>query len=267
MDYWLKQERNKPLFDKVLWNKPERRDQAGAMTIVGGANSGFIGVANAYKTAQSTGIGQVTVIMPDSLSVKFPPVIRQTIQQLEFTDSTVSGGLALKSERTIANSASNSGNLLLIGDVGANAETAQLIERLLNNPELMDVKITLARDAVDLIYNGAEAIMNRHNINIIVSLAQLQKLARAIYFPRMIGFSQGIRQIVETLHKLTLSYHATITLFSGDHLLVSQSGKVISQTFSAPMRLWSGEVPARIATWQVWHDDLLEATATSWTEL
>ena len=40
-DYWQKQTPGKVLFDDVLWSKPERRDQAGRLAIVGGNSQGF----------------------------------------------------------------------------------------------------------------------------------------------------------------------------------------------------------------------------------
>ena len=49
--YWQKQTVSKPLFPDIDWNKPERRNQAGKLLIVGGNKLGFAAVAESYQTA------------------------------------------------------------------------------------------------------------------------------------------------------------------------------------------------------------------------
>ena len=56
--YWQKQLPAQPLFPEVEWNKPERRDQAGRLGIVGGSSLGFISVAESWRTADQTGAGE-----------------------------------------------------------------------------------------------------------------------------------------------------------------------------------------------------------------
>lgn len=266
-DYWHKQQPKKALFDDVLWSKPERRDQAGRLAIVGGNARGFWSVASAYQVARRTGVGQTRVIMPDALRVKLPMSVRAQMDDLLLAPSNPSGGLALKAVDLINVAAEWSGNLLLIGDNGGNSETAQLLEKIIGDPDYADVNITVARDSVDLLTYGAETVLNRPKCNLVVSMAQFQKLARSVYYPRMIAFSQGIKQVAETLHKFTITYPATITLFHSDNLFVATNGEVVSQSFDEPMRIWNGELPTRSAAWAVWQADLLKATATSWAEL
>lgn len=265
--YWKKQQPNKALFDDVLWSKPERRDQSGRLTIVGGNNQGFWAVASAYQVARSVGVGEVRVIMPDSLRSKLPPAIRMQMDDLLLVDSNPSGGLAMGAKRYIDVAASWSGSVLFIGDNGANSETAQLMTKFITDPDYTDTKITVARDAVDILIYDAEVLLNRPKTTLVVGLSQFQKLARAVYYPRMIAFSQGVKQMAETLHKFTTTYPATIVLFHNDNLIVASNGQVVSQPFDQPMRVWSGEVAGRAASWQVWQTDPLKAIATSWVEL
>lgn len=264
-DYWQKQTKSEPLFDDVLWSKPERRDQAGRLTIVGGSDKGFLAVANAYEMGLKAGAGMMRVIMPDALKRKLPTIVAQRIDDLIFTESNPSGGFARGTMPYLQSAGEWSGNMLFIGDNGANAETSGLFEAYLLDDK--SATTTITRDAVDSITNGAETVLNRPQTNLVVSLSQLQKLARAVYYPRMITFSMGIKQAAETLHKLTITYPVTITLFHDNNLFVAQNGQVISQAFDQPMRVWSGEIAVQAATWSVWVKDLLKATATSWTEL
>ena len=266
-DYWQKQQLGKPLYDDVLWSKPERRDQAGRLTIVGGNSRGFWSVAAAYQVARRTGVGEIRVIMPDSLKAKLPAQVCLQMDDLLLVPSNPSGGMALAAEKCLDVAAGWSGQMLFIGDSGANSETAQLLQKFIADEACLDITVTVARDAVDLVIYDAELVLNRPKCCLVVSLAQFQKLARAVFYPRMITFSQGIRQVAETLHKFTITYPATIVLFHDDNLIVAQGGRVVSQAFSEAMRVWNGEVPTRAAAWQVWQSDPVKAIATSWTEL
>ena len=267
LNYWRKQEPKKPLFDEVAWSKPERRDQAGRLAIVGGNARGFWAVAGAYQTARRTGVGEVRVVMPDALKPKLPVQVRAQMEDLLLVPSNPSGGLALEAEKTLQAAANWSGQMLFIGDNGANSETAQLLEKFLADGDYCDCQVTIARDAVDLLVYGAETVLARPKTNLVVSMAQLQKLARAVYYPRMVTFSQGVKQVAETLHKFTITYPVAITLFHDDNLLVAHQGEVVSQPFDEPMRIWSGEVPTVAACWSIWRSDPIKAIATSWTEL
>ena len=266
-DYWHKQQPSKPLYGEVLWSKPERRDQAGRLTIVGGNSRGFWAVAAAYQVARRTGVGEIRVIMPDALKTKLPAQVRLQMDDLLLVPSNPSGGMALGAEKYLDVAAAWSGQMLFIGDSGANSETAQLLQKFLTDADYMDTTATVARDAVDLVVYDAESVLNRSKCCLVVSLAQLQKLARAVYYPRVITFSQGVRQVAETLHKFTITYSATIVLFHNGNLLVAQGGRVISQEFDEAMRVWNGELPTRAAAWQVWQSDPVKAIATSWAEL
>lgn len=266
-DYWHKQQPSKPLYDEVLWSKPERRDQAGRLTIVGGNSRGFWAVAAAYQVARRTGVGEIRVIMPDALKTKLPAQVRLQMDDLLLVPSNPSGGMALGAEKYLDVAAAWSGQILFIGDSGANSETAQLLQKFLADADYADTTVTVARDAVDLVVYDAESVLNRSKCCLVVSLAQFQKLARAVYYPRVITFSQGVRQVAETLHKFTITYPATIMLFHNGNLLVAQGGRVISQEFDEAMRVWNGEVPTRAAAWQVWQSDPVKAIAASWAEL
>ncbi|MDR1970006.1 MAG: hypothetical protein LBQ11_01525 [Candidatus Nomurabacteria bacterium] len=258
-DYWRRQEPGKPLFPDVLWSKPERRSAAGKLAIIGGNAHGFAAVAAAYQTALETGVGEVKAVLPDILKKNNLPT------NCIFAPTNPSGGLS-REALTDLNTIANWANLILfIGDSGQNSETAGLFETFLNKNAEMPVVIT--RDAVDLVKNAAETVLNRAPTHLVVSLSQLQKLFRSIYYPRVITFSQGAPQIAETLHKFTITYPCAITLWHSDNLFIAQNGQVVSQVFNQPMRIWGGEVATREATWQIWDANVIQATTASWSEL
>jgi len=258
--FWQKQEPDQPLFPDVLWSKPERRDAAGRIAIVGGNSRGFAAVAAAYQTALTTGVGEARVILPDALKKKI-----NGLMDIIFAPTNPSGGLARDALNELYAAADWANAILFIGDSGANSETAALLETFLSKDTITSVVLT--RDAVDLIKPAAEIVLNRASTHLIVSLSQLQKLFREVYYPRVLTFSQGVKQIAETLHKFTITYPATITLWHSGFLFVAKGGQVISQKFDQPLRVWNGEIATHEAVWQIWQSDPIKAAVSAWAEI
>lgn len=263
--FWLKQKKSAPLFPDVAWSKPERRDLAGKLAIIGGNSQAFAAVAAARQTAFSAGVGEVKVILPESLKKTLPSAVIAQLPDVLFVSAGPSGGFAATALQNWLATADWADVVLFIGDSGANSETASLLETFLENNQNTPVVIT--RDAVDLIKHSSESTVRRGPTHLVLSFSQLQKLFRSVYYPKVLTFNQGVKQIVETLHKFTITYPATISLWHADYLCVANNGNVITTEFTTPLRVWSGEVATKIAVWQVWQSDPLRATATSWIEL
>lgn len=71
--YWQQQTKDTPLFPDIEWSKPEQKSLAGKLLIIGGNKLGFAAVAAAYATAQTTGIGECKVALPDVLKKNHRP--------------------------------------------------------------------------------------------------------------------------------------------------------------------------------------------------
>ncbi len=254
-DYWRTQTASKPLFPDIEWSKPERRDQAGRLGIIGGNKLGFAGVAAGYSTALDTGAGQVRVLLPDALRRTIPTTITDTI----YADSTPSGSLArnaLDEMRALGGWATG---ILLVGDAGRNSETAVAYEQFITD---YTGPLTITRDAVDLVKNNAHLLVDRPDTLLVASFAQTQKLLQAVYYPKILTYSMQLMQLVETLHKFTITYPITIVTLHADHLVIAHGGQVVTQAWDSPMRIWRGETAARMATYWLWNQKQpLEATA------
>jgi NAD(P)H-hydrate repair Nnr-like enzyme with NAD(P)H-hydrate dehydratase domain len=151
--YWQKQTVTKPLFPDIEWNKPERRDQAGKLLIVGGNKLGFAAAAEAHQTASSDGAGHVRTLLPDCLKSSIP----KTLEGVVFAACNQSGGLAADAKTELFASAAWADGVLLIGDAGRNSETAILYEEFISR---YDGPLTLTRDAIDLVKNNPK-VTNR----------------------------------------------------------------------------------------------------------
>lgn len=259
MDYsfWRKQTPGTPLFPDIEWSRPENRNQAGKLGIIGGNKLGFAGVAEAYTIAHEAGVGQARVLLPDVLRKTIPATITDAL----FAPTNPSGSLAkeaLNEARTLTNWADG---VLLIGDAGRSSETAILYEQFLQDYQ---GQLVITRDAVDLVKNSTNALVDRPNTLLIVSFAQLQKIFQAAYYPKVLTFSMQLLQLVDALHKFTITYPVSIAVLHKDTFIIASGGEVVTTEWNNPMAIWRGAVAAKAAAYWLWNPTKpLEAVASS----
>lgn len=254
--YWQRQTNQQPLYPQVEWNRPEQRTRAGRLGIVGGNAHGFAAVAEAYGQALRAGAGQARVLLPDALRGAIPTAITDTA----FAASTSSGGLARGSQEAIIALGQWSDGLLLIGDAGRNSQTAIAYEAALAR---YHGPLTISRDAIDLIQASAQHLMERPETVLVLSFSQLQRWLRALFYPTILSFRMQLSSLVDTLHKVTITYPVTLVTFHADHLLLAQGGQVISQAWDDPLPIWRGLVATRIASYRLWEAAPLAASAAA----
>lgn len=246
-----------PLFTDIEWSKPERRDQAAKLGIIGGNKLGFAGVAEAYSTSLTTGIGASRVLLPDILKRTIPASMTDVV----FADSNPSGSLAKDALPSMSALGDWADGILLIGDAGRNSETAVAYEQFIQQ---YDGPLIITRDAVDLVKNSSTLLVDRQNTLLVVSFAQLQKLFQAVYYPKILTFSMQLAQLVDAVHKFTITYPVSLVVLHNDTIVVAHDGQVISQPWQNAMAIWRGSVAARAACYWLWSPAKpLEAVATS----
>lgn len=244
--FWKKQTTSKPLYPDVEWNKPEQRSLAGRLAIIGGNKLGFAGVGDAYGTATSNGVGEVRVLLPDALKKTIPASMTDVV----FGATNPSGGLA-KDARTDMHAVSQwATGVLFIGDAGRNSETAILYENFLTD---YTGQLTVTRDAIDLVKNSSAALIERPNTLLVVSFAQLQKLFQSVYYPKILTFSMQLAQLVDALHKFTITYPSTIMVLHGEYLVVAHGGGVTTTEWGNPMAIWRGHTATQAACYWLWN--------------
>lgn len=259
--YWKKQTSSKPLYPDIEWSKPEQRSQAGRLGIIGGNKLGFAGVAEAYGKAQDSGAGEVRVLLPDVLKKTIPPVMADVI----FGATNPSGSLARDARTEMGALSTWATGILLIGDAGRNSETAILYEDFLQD---YTGPLTITRDAVDLVKNSAMTVVERPDTLLIVSFAQLQKLFQSVYYPKVLTFSMQLAQLVDAVHKFTITYPCTIMTLHKDYLIIAHGGEVTTTEWQNPMAIWRGSVAAKTASYWLWNraKPLESATASIATD-
>lgn len=255
--YWRKQTTLKPLFPDIEWSKPVQKSLAGRLGVIGGNKLGFAGVAASYQTALEAGVGAVRVVLPDALRKTIPPIITDCI----FAPTNQSGGLAADAIDEMRAAGEWATGIMLAGDAGRNSETAILYEKFLGE---YTKPLVLTRDAIDLVKNSAQSLVERPNTMIVASFAQLQKLFQGVYYPKILTFSMQLSLVVEALHKFTITYPCTLVVLHRDELLIASGGEVISQSYATPLKIWRGETAARIAGYWLWNQERpLESAAAA----
>jgi len=258
--YWHKQTPEKPLYPELAWSKPEQKSRAGKLGIIGGNKLSFISVAESYETTLKHGVGEVRVLLPSALKKSIPASMTDVI----YGASNISGSLSKDALTEMQALGAWSTGILMIGDSGRNSETAILYENF-----IQDYKgpLVITRDAIDLVKNSANTIVDRPNTLLVASFAQLQKLFQAVYYPKVLTFSMQLTNLVEALHKFTTTYPSSIVVFHRDTLLVASSGEVTSTPWADQMSIWRGKVASINAIYWIWNPEkILESTTASLLE-
>ena len=224
----------------LFWNIPEKAQ--GSVNIIGGNLQSF---RTPVKIAEFLGanypLETVKLILPDVLKNKLPP-----LPNLVFLKSTDSGSLADADEVRAAMDVADYN--LVIGDLSKNSITGKVLAEVCKNVAKPTI---ITRDAADLLAeNLTENVLMNESLIIMASMVQLQKILRAIYYPRMLTLSAPLMNIAETLHKFTLSYPVSIITLHNGQILVAKNGKVamagLEKTGFSPISFWSGEPAAKI---------------------
>lgn len=246
-DYWQKQG-SEPLFGDLLWSRPENRQHAGKLLIIGGHAHGFAAPAEAYQVAQTAGIGTAHVMLPDHIR---PQLLKfQSVNlEMDFAPSTPSGSFASKALAELLAAGNWCDGALLAGDLGRNSETAIVLEKFVAKTRF---PLTITKDAVDYFCSAPLSLLERKNVCLALSLAQLQKLATSLKFVTPITFGMDILHFVEALHTFTTEFPFHIITKKQDSIFVASHGKVSSTKTNLDVEdSWRVATATRAAVWWI----------------
>jgi len=253
--YWRQQLPDKPLFPDALWSRPERRNTAGKLLIIGGNGYGFTAPAQAYAEVQQAGIGEARVVLPDALK----RTIGKTFTAGQFVPSTPSGSFSQKALADILDMSAWAEGVILAGDFGRNSETSILIEKFMDTYR---GKIVVTNDAADYIINTPAIILELSDITLVINLGQLQKLATSLSFVKPFTFSMDLLRLVEALHEFTAAYPVNIVVKHLGNTFVSVGGE-ISSTKSTEDDNWQIKAASYASVWWIQNQEAPFAALTS----
>lgn len=256
--YWAKQAADKPLFADLLWSKPETKHAAGKFLIIGGNIHGFAAVGQAFTEAQKAGAGTIRIMLPDSLQ----KTVSKLMPEADFAPSTPSGSFSQQSLDMFLENAAWSDGILLAGDLGRNSETAVLLEKLSNK---YTGQITITKDAVDYFTSSPGSIAQRKSTTLVLTMAQLQRLAQGFKFNKAFTFDMDLVRLVETMHKFTQTFSPNIVIKHLDTLFVAVKGQIsTTKTDLKDEESWRIPIATSTAVWWLQNPNkTFEALTTS----
>ncbi len=240
--YWHKQAKDQPLFADLLWSRPEHQSQAGKLLIVGGNGFGFAAPAEAYAAANKAGIGITHVLLPDALR----RTVGKALLAGDFAPSTPSGSFSQKALSELLSHSQWADGVLLAGDLGRNSETAVLLEKFI---EHYHGQLTVTKDAADYFTGSPGNIIMRADMTLVLSFAQLQKLAMQAKFSQVFTFDAGIIKLVDLLHAFTEKYAAHIIVKHLGNIFVAVDGQVCSTKLIEDVDMWRTTTAAYVSVW------------------
>lgn len=239
--YWYKQG-EEALFPDLLWSRPEVKNSAGKLLIIGGNSQSFAAAAEAYAAAEQAGVGVARVLLPDSLRT----TVSRLVPDALFAPSNPSGGFAAQAFAEVATMAQWADGALLAGDIGRNSETMALLENFVTHNDGM---LCITNDAADFFCTHPSGIAERPNTLLILTPGQLQKLGSALHLPYAFTGDLGLAPLVKQLHVLSSEYSYYIITRHQDSYVVAINGTIGTSDASPSVRPWQTTVAATTATW------------------
>lgn len=239
--FWHRQSADKPLFPDLLWSRPENRLHAGKLLVVGGNAHGFSAPAEAFNEAGKAGVGTARVVLPDALQ----KTVGKFFPEAEFVPSTPSGSLSQKALGELLALGQWADGVLLAGDLGRNSETAILLEKFTKEHT---GQLSLTKDSADYFLNLPQ-ILDRPDTTLVVSFAQLQKLAIAANFTKPFTFDMDLVRLVDMLHDFTEMHPASIMVKHLRNIIVAVGGQVSTTKLVEDKEVWRVATAAHASVW------------------
>lgn len=220
--YWQQQHKT-PLFSDILWSRPETKQGAGKLLIIGGNSYGFAAPAQAYEAAVAAGIGTMRVLLPIST--------QKLLSHLEgavFAPQNPSGSFSRQALDAMLMHAQWADAVLLAGELGRNSETAITLESFVKKYTGL---LCVTKDAIEYFFNEPSALLDRDQTLIVGSIEQLQKLAMHIKHNNAVMFGMSASSLAEWLHEFTLLHKAAFIVCHSGQIFISYMGNVVSQRF------------------------------------
>jgi NAD(P)H-hydrate repair Nnr-like enzyme with NAD(P)H-hydrate dehydratase domain len=218
---------------------------AGKLLVVGGSDGGIHDVAQSFSVSKEAGIGEVRVLVPDKLK----PITKH-IEGVDFLPATSTGNFAHSGGDQLLFMAGQVNGVLLPGNIGRNSETAMLLADLIRS---YSGKLCITKDAIDALYGETNNLLNRPHTLLVVSFAQLQRLAKESKSPTAIRSDMDFLIFIERLHDFSLKHSAAIITKHHDHILLALNGKVITTARKDLNELWCIEVASKAIVYWIQH--------------
>ncbi len=238
---WLKQTPDKPLFDELIWSRPETKQARGKLLIIGGNSAGFAVPAGAFAAAGEAGIGSTRVLLPQSLQ----KTLGKAFIEAEFAPATPSGSFGRQALAEALQAAQWANGVLLAGGFGRNSETAVFVESLVSK---FTGPLCVSGDCLDYFLGKNSSLLARQNTVVVSEVSQLQKLAKSNRPTTPVFHNMSLQELVSVLSDWTNSVPTAFITKHANSYITAYSGKV-STTPVNKEQSWQTELAAYAAVW------------------
>ena len=254
---------DQPLYEDILWNKPETKSLAGKLLIIGGNSHSIVAPSKIYSQALSYGAGEARVVLPNATLHYFKQAV--VPHDIIFAESTPSGSFSSSALQTLRTYSQWADFLVIAGDMTKNSETTTLTAELLAKSTLT---ATITGDSIDALQPFAEAIFSRKGTICIMTFGQLQKYAQAMGYHTALTSTLTHNRLIAWLEEFSQSINAVAVLLHAKSVYTAAKGSVIAtqpfaitdhstQHIAAASSVWAMQHPARTT----------EAIATAITQI
>lgn len=244
-DYWQKQS-DEPLFPNILWSRPETKQGAGKLLIIGGQAQEFIHVAECYAAAEKAGAGTIRVLMPESTRK-----ITKMLPNIEYAPSNQSGSFARGALSELLEASLWADGVLLAGDLGKNSETSLMLENFIAKYNKL---LIVSAEALPSLPMRTGDLFKRDSTLLILNISDLQKAAIDLQLQTPITSSISNVNLAAALHDITSRLPATLLIKDKSRIWTSAHGRVVStesaekstSTLAATVSVWAIQNPSKI---------------------
>lgn len=238
---YFQQQIDQPLFQNLIWSRPETQQAAGKLLIIGGQAQEFIHVAECYAACEEAGAGSIRVLMPDSTRkiTKMLPII-------EYAPSNTSGSFAREALAELLDAGEWADGVVLAGDLGKNSETSLLLESFIQKYSGL---LVVSQHAFSSLSINTYELFNRPNTVLIMSLAEFQKRGIQLELEKPVTSQIGNVDLAAVLHTTSQLFPANIIISQQNYIWVAHNG-LVSLTTSRQTKS-PGQVSAQSAVWLI----------------
>jgi hypothetical protein len=228
--------------ERLSWEKPERRDQAGSLIIFGGASLKLKEVDLIFKSAKKCGVGEVSALVPESLAKVFKREDPYLIP-LPFDSHFGLSDQGLKSfqeELVLADS-------LIVADIGKSSATQLKIAAQVGKT----FKPTLiARSSFSVLKNFHSELLPNSYITALVNLQDLQKLIAVAKLKTSSPLlsSSSSKQKIDSLFEISNQVQIRLILIDDGRLYAVDNSRYVN----LKQEKTNEEIIASLAGWQIW---------------
>ncbi len=213
---WQKQTLDSPLFEDIIWEKPENKLLSGKYLIVGGNSHEITSTAQIYENLTKVGSSNILVAIPNTLK----KLVDHMDLKISYLPSNPSGSIGLKATAELLDLANQVDITIIAQDLGKNSETVLTLEHFLaKNTGLLcftSENIIILED-LDISLN--------EKILLVTSFSNLQKLLSKKY-GIIIKKLDELYVILNTLKEFNIKHPVNIVCVHEDIIIVVSEGRV-----------------------------------------